>query len=113
MTNKQLAKQLRDIGNLLFDRTFDPNYKLLLDEASDRLESQSEWISVDERLPNEGEDVLAFCYYHEAYQSQVCYLSPVYKERWITSVAGQWVQVAHWTPLPEPPKMKGGADDDT
>ena len=38
MTNKQLAKELRNIGEALWTKTFDPNFKLLLDEASERLE---------------------------------------------------------------------------
>lgn len=38
MTNKQLAKELRNIGEMLWSKTFDPNFKLLLDEASERLE---------------------------------------------------------------------------
>lgn len=62
------------------------------------------WIPVTERLPKEDEDVIAFCYYHESWQAQVCHLSSNYKEQWYTSVAGQWVKVTHWMPLPTPPK---------
>ena len=103
MTNKQLAKQLRDIGNSLFDRTNDPNFKLLLDEASDRLENQSKWISVEDRLPEMYEDVLYFngCSFGVDF---IC-------------SDGTWCDaeihnnpITHWMPLPEAPNMKGGAE---
>ena len=64
----------------------------------------AKWISVKDRLPEEDEDIIAFCYYHESWQTQVCHLSSNYEGQWYTSVAGQWVRVTHWMPLPEPPK---------
>ena len=64
-----------------------------------------EWIPVTDRLPEEGEDVLAFGYWHEFFQPLICHYSPVYKGRWFTKVAGQEVySVTHWMPLPQPPK---------
>ncbi len=64
-----------------------------------------EWIPVTERLPEEGETVLIFGYWHEKFQPLMCYLSPHRKGEWFTSVAGQQVYtVTHWMPLPEPPK---------
>lgn len=63
------------------------------------------WIPVTERLPEEGEDVLVFGYWHEKFQPLMCYLSPHRKGEWFTTVAGQQVYtVTHWMPLPEPPK---------
>lgn len=63
------------------------------------------WIPVTERLPDEGETVLVFGYWHEKFQPLMCYLSPHRKGEWFTTVAGQQVYtVTHWMPLPEPPK---------
>lgn len=110
MTNKQLAKILRDTSNSLFDRTYDPDYKLLLDEAADRLEGQGVWISVDERLP-------------KVSGKYICGVKDKRENTW--TVAADWSlemkmwfgelgeiknMVTHWMPLPEAPKMKGGAE---
>lgn len=61
------------------------------------------WIPVAERMPEEDTDVIAFCYWHESWQVQVCHLSSNWGQ-WYTSIAGQWVKVTHWMPLPQPPK---------
>lgn len=64
-----------------------------------------EWISVKDRLPREGEDVLAFGYWHKKFQPLMCHLSPRRKGEWFTTIAGQQVyEVTHWMPLPEPRK---------
>lgn len=64
-----------------------------------------EWISVKDRLPEKGEDVLVFGYWHEKWQPLMCYLSPHRNGEWFTTVAGQQVyEVTHWMPLPELPK---------
>ena len=99
MTNKQLAKLLRETGNSLFDKTYDPDYKLLLDEASDRLESQSKWISIKDRLPTwQDGKVLVFT----KYGFSIC--ERTVNSRWQGKHAN-WI--THWMPLPEPP----GKDD--
>lgn len=64
---------------------------------------QSEWISVANRLPDEETRVLVY----------------INSERSYTKIdtdrlkEGKWVRwykdVTHWMPLPEPPRMKGGA----
>jgi hypothetical protein len=101
MTNKQLAKQLRDIGNSLFDRTNDPNFKLLLDEASDRLENQSKWISVEERLPDEQGHFLIV---DKEEQMNTVFYTPRFG--WFSHFRIK--NITHWMPLPEAPKVKGG-----
>jgi hypothetical protein len=64
-----------------------------------------EWISVEDRLPEEDKDVLVFGYYHEAFQTLICHYRTDFKGQWFTSVAGQQVyEVTHWMPLPQPPK---------
>lgn len=62
---------------------------------------KQEWISVDERLPTKNEKVLVYC-------------GGVIDTDWICS-QGVWYYhehhtITHWMPLPEAPKMKGGAE---
>lgn len=61
------------------------------------------WISAEDRLPEADVAVLARCFYHESWRTLVCYMSKRNVE-WYTNVSGQWVQVTHWMPLPQPPK---------
>ena len=61
---------------------------------------QSEWISVDERLPERNGRYLTHCNIEG--QSLVCIL-------YYSKVGGfNEGAVTHWMPLPEAPKMKGG-----
>lgn len=69
---------------------------------------KQEWISVDERLPNDGEIVLTIS--SEA-EMEVCF----YEAAW-EGIFQQYhglvkiFNITHWMPLPEPP-MKGGAEE--
>jgi hypothetical protein len=122
MTNKQLAKLLRETGNSLFDNTYDPNETLLLDEAADRLENQNEWISVEDRLPEvestakgwgnhkvqKSVRVLCACkqksgkvLVKEGYYELLDYSDKPY---W--RIPGSIDSVTHWMPLPTPPTEK-------
>ena len=85
---------------------------------------KSEWISVDERLP---EDTLPSDYKHKtikvlvaikakngvSIRTQQRFLDYTYKDGKRTTY---WTwrfsagKVTHWMPLPEAPKMKGGAE---
>ena len=68
-----------------------------------------EWISVDERLPDDYGDVL--CWYVDAATGEghcgfgCCEPDPQTGEReW--DIAGVFDQPTHWMPLPEPPEVK-------
>ena len=63
-----------------------------------------DWISVKDKLPEPGVNVLARCFYHECWQMFVCHVSKRNPGNWYTGIAGQWVQVTHWKPLPQPPE---------
>lgn len=63
---------------------------------------RDEWISVDERLPERNGRYLAHCNIEG--QSFICTLH-------YNKVLGFDSEIiTHWQPLPEPPKMKGGAE---
>ena len=69
---------------------------------------QSEWISVEERLPEK--DVRVLVWLTEGASSYTRIDTDrrtdteLYGERW-----ARWFNdVTHWMPLPEPPEMKGG-----
>ena len=68
---------------------------------------KQEWISVDERLPETGTRVVG----HDYEGNARCYF--IYQERWWIdkgwNTAKGW-GITHWMPLPEAPKMKGGAE---
>ena len=70
---------------------------------------KQEWISVEDRLPDNGlERVLVFLRDDD-------FTKPIGENKIDTDryLDGKWVRwgrfVTHWMPLPEPPKMKGGA----
>ena len=104
MTNKQLAKLLRETGNLLFDRTYDPNEKLLLDEAADRLENQNKWISVEDRLPEKFKDVL--CLYPSKNYGSNIVVDYMESDRGYFAEQFRYGEPTHWMPLPELPTEK-------
>ena len=80
-------------------------------EAGYRKQSEGEWISVEERLPDQYEDVLGFCHY--VYESGGVF-DLILTMKLTTD--GKFVPfncsplkegiVTHWMPLPEPPDTK-------
>ena len=70
---------------------------------------KQEWISVDERLPEEKANCLV--HYKHAYCDNDGYWAiglTFYDGN--KFVIGKEYKITHWMPLPEPPKMKGGAE---
>lgn len=73
--------------------------------------SKQEWISVDERLPEKSGDYLT---YHNGVISALMYskrhklfnAEDTLDEKFSKA---NCIEVSHWMPLPEAPKMKGGA----
>lgn len=74
---------------------------------------KSEWISVDERLPEEKTRVLG---YSRLLDEICCYdiAKDTTEIQWWTEDNGWYraseLNITHWMPLPETPKMKGGAE---
>lgn len=79
---------------------------------------QSEWISVDERLPDNHRTVLVACkgitvggaapIAVGSYGGGHWFLADAEGTLYLTKY--MHIVVTHWMPLPEPPKMKGGAE---
>lgn len=91
-------------------------WKNKLTDALQELIKQSEWISVDERLPDNHRAVLVACEgltiggyapiaigsYGGGFWSLADADGTAYLTKYMRCT------VTHWMPLPEPPKMKGG-----
>ena len=67
---------------------------------------KQEWISVDDRLP-EKEGVYLVHTTYNIIETEVFYISKHDDISYWWDLDGM---VTHWMPLPEPPKMKGGAE---
>ena len=113
---KQIEEMARDICRSRFDENAilckECNKECLYYQIATALIAKGyckqEWISVDERLPKDGETVLtisseeemAVCFYEAELEGifQQCHgLVLIYN-------------ITHWMPLPEVPKMKGGKE---
>jgi hypothetical protein len=64
----------------------------------------NDWISVNDRLPGELQEVISYSAFDGIFQS--IYRSGNFKKN---LVVWEHQTVTHWMPLPEPPK-KGGAE---
>ena len=71
---------------------------------------KQEWISVEERLPEHEENVLVAVDYEHIRATGV-YISSLLERRQGERWTHKGYTVTHWMPLPEAPKMKGGAAD--
>ena len=67
---------------------------------------KQEWISVEDRLP-EKEGVYLVHTTYNIIETEVFYISKYDDISYWWDLDGM---VTHWMPLPEPPKMKGGAE---
>lgn len=75
------------------------------------------WVLTDEKLPPEGQDVLCWYeYFRYGAFNRMCQTYGIgfqFNGNWGGEVAnGRNAKVLAWMPLPEPPKMDGGADHD-
>ena len=74
--------------------------ELINNAVSSRIaELENQWISVEDKLPDELQSVLSFASYDGVFQSN--YRAGNFKK---TLVVWEHLNVTHWMPLPEPPK---------
>lgn len=68
--------------------------------------SVPQWISTEERLPEDRSDVLVVAYWHERWGVYMGWCAPERAEWSVHIGIGDRndVAVTHWMPLPEPPK---------
>ncbi len=66
--------------------------------------SEGEWISVEERLPDNRKFIIVCDKYGNV--GEAYYFHSHFE--WLND--DEMVEATHWMPFPEPPKMKGGAE---
>ena len=78
--------------------------------ACQKMDNMGEWISIEDRLPKECEDILLYAEWETAGISDISKSSGI-KIGWY--INGHWhidnrcrVRAKYWMPLPEPPKEK-------
>ena len=91
-------------------------------EMFDKGYRKQEWISVEERLPEKSRRYLCFCNGYIGVRGFALNLKKIDEYDFYCADYSGWydydneydyfevTRVTHWMPLPEPPKMKGGAE---
>lgn len=107
MSKEQLEEMRQDLIEI-FDEEYEKRRVITADFTAEKMSAkgyrkQSEWISVDERLPELYTSVLVYC---DAMVSKFYCVSEMiepYGKRW-SAVCG--FRVTHWMPLPEAPRKE-------
>ena len=110
MSKEKQTKEMRKDLIEIFDEEYEKRRLITADFTAIKLTAKGyrkqEWISVDDRLPEKYEKHLLLLdngritigWYHESAMNFV-------EDGFVTVN-----RVTHWMPIPEPPKMKGGAE---
>ena len=108
----QIIEEMAEVLKNYTERNYIMASHVILECYAEELYSKNyrkqEWISVDERLPNDKQEVLTI---DSQGKMEVCF----YEEQW-EGIFQQYggltkiFNITHWMPLPEAPKMKGGAE---
>ena len=93
------------------ERAINAGYRKQSEPFSRPHENGSEWISVEERLPEGKAPILVT----DGGKVIVAYRNWLYRSNSTGRLGcpanyGNGMYLTHWMPLPEPPKMKGGAE---
>ena len=106
-------KQIEEMANFLWKNTLIHTEDLCYDVAEtlviEGYSKQSEWISVEERLPEADVEVLVVVKIGDRVSVVT---DRIYANKWFNygKIGHLPGYVTHWMPLPEPPKMKGGGE---
>jgi hypothetical protein len=92
---RELKKRIVELEAIIRGRD-----ELINNAVSSRIaELENQWISVEDKLPDELQSVLSFSSYDGVFQS--IYRAGNFKK---TLVVWEHLNVTHWMPLPSPPK---------
>lgn len=86
---------------------FDMNYSDKCDCVMCTMIMQSTWVSVKDRLPEEGLKVLAYDCEDDIESIKIDYVVSFGTNEWVWAcrLVDDYAQVTHWMPLPKPPKL--------
>lgn len=91
--------------DLIENKSFYPAIVKRAIEEAPTVQVIGEWISVEERLPNNYAEVL--CFLSDLEFIILTYTNyGIWKNGWIEGEAEDF-RITHWMPLPKPPQMKG------
>lgn len=83
--------------------------EVVIREVAEAAWDARRWVSVDERLPEDGEKVIIPALFGEVENAR--YIHGLWHDgtgRKRTSLAGNYLPPSHWMPLPEPPQEGEG-----
>ena len=109
MSKDNIEEMAKDLCECYVDHTAIFDAKATAEKMVTKGYRKQEWISVDERLPEEegyylcvlADDIVAPYVLRVQFSNNKFFISEWHEEN-----TGR--KVTHWMPLPEPPKMKGG-----
>lgn len=84
---------------------FPVNYLLALSDGCGRMDGMNNWINIEERLPEDGVEVLTWCPDVD-FAINVCVNGKWAEDRrdfWEDKITGISRTPTYWMPLPEPP----------
>ena len=115
--NEELVQMYRDLCEI-FDEEYEKRRLITPQNTAEKMTAkgyrkQSEWISVDERFPEEGDEIILCTEDGIVGAGRFFFLGEGHYFRWIAGEGSDFdddfveTNVTHWMPLPEPPEMKG------
>ena len=94
---------LSEVALFLTNQCGETDYSQTVEDACAEL-SKHRWISIEERLPEDGRDILA--YYADGIETRIIACN-YYKGVWFDCLFNTLMickNISHWMPLPEPPQ---------
>ena len=108
--NDELVQMYRDLAEI-FEEEYEKRRLITPQNTAEKMTDKGyrkqEWISVDERLPDKEGTYLTYTDKDKVDLDIFCIYSSHGTKFWSGEINGK---VTHWMPLPEAPKMKGGAE---
>lgn len=94
---------LSEVALFLTNQCGETDYAKMIEDACSEL-SKHRWIPIEERLPEDGSDILVYCDDGEESRIVACnYANGVWFDCVFNTVM-IFKYITHWMPLPEPPQ---------